>query len=1509
MKGVLFFLTFLIINSIYAQVDFSLSVQEGCTPLNVGVEVKNIQADSTIWNFGNGTTKKGNKTFVVYNEGGIFNIKMTAYKDGVPTIITKNVKVNKSPVADFQFDKNQGCPPLEVNFQDKSIMGSGSIVKRTWGLGNGKVLDGNIANHTTTFNTSGIREISLIVEDQSGCKSNKVVSSAIEVFPIPKVAFDFNNSTQCNLPVEVSFTNQSDSLTSYKFNWNFGDGKSSTDVNPKHSYTKEGTYTMSLKATDFRGCTSEVSKSNMIVDENFSVKIGLSDTLGCDSLGAIFSPNISSLYRSLKWTIDPKLNPDMKKMTISTKEIGVFQIKLEATSQFGCTISSTRNVYVGRKPIADFKTNDTLGCKVPFQVSFQNLSKYADSYLWNFGSGAGNSNIQDPIYTYNKPAIYLVSLTSKGDYGCSSTKTKFSYISIVSPQAEMISTNDNGCSPLKSNFQVNSLNGFTVSSIKWDFGNGNTYNGVTPPQQTFNSEGNYVVTAKVSFKEGCDELTLKKTISVGSKVSNINGGISSNSICPNQNLTGQVDAIAGAEYEWKIGNDTIYKSRTFKHKFSSSGTFNISLNITKSGCVSTINYGNVTVKPTAANFVVTNKCSGTEVTFRNNDNNTVESTWNFGSGDIRNDNKTVTHDFQSFGTKSVTLKVYNKTTGCKDEITKAITINKSELDNYNIAPIQGCAPLTFELNSPAISSNTYWMIGDSLIVKNIKKGQFVIDSAGIYDLSLRIVYDGCRYTRVYDNLIKVIKPEAGFKFNPLGGCSPISVTFEDTSKSLLSNIVKYRWAIKDSSIGVTDSKFTRTFNEYAILPIQHIVTDDFGCSDTVTNDLIVARPFAEFEVPSKSFCTGNAFKPTNFSTGVGLLYEWNFGDGTPIDTSRFPQHNYKNEGTYDIHLKITDANNCISEKLMSNAVTIQDFDYDFTASPTFKYCPELIVEFQVIPGDIEYRQTLWDFGDGVIVSDTNKSPRNIYNKAGEYDVSLILEDFRGCGDTIVKKKLVQIEGPEGSFKSSIKSSCAPTEVVFSANTKNSKASFWDFGDGEGFFEDNEDFEIKHVYEKPGIYIPSVTVDDGLGCVVTVIGDEIKIGGPNAKTVLSPGIVCSDQNLVFSDSSVFTENIPYKNRTWSFSDGFTSKDSTFTRTFKTDDSTNIYITLTVEDSIGCIGVAYDTARVFAYAPLRVKDSLLICKGDTIQLKASRVHYAEWGQSGSLSQTDILNPLAFPLQNTLYKVRGFVSPTCYTDKTVFVRVLDAFSGTALNDTSVCIGDMAHLWVKHDNINSGKFDYEWTLNGTLIGSSKDFDVLPNQTSTYIIRIKNGACKDFVAPTTVRVKNYPSLSIDTPEPIVKGQEVRIQANSDPGVNYTWTPQPDVGCKNCPFGYFRPQSTTEYTVTVEKEGCAVSESVTVDVSAVCNSDLVKIPNVFTPNSDGLNDVFSIENNDKIRLNSLKIFSRTGELVYESANMRDKWDGTYNGKPLNTGVYVYYLDAECVNGTPILLTGNITLLR
>ena len=1495
---------YLFVATLHAQTDFTVSSSEGCTPFNVGFKVTGEIPDSTFWDFGDGNQGNGNATFNIYYTAGTKTVTMKAYKSGVLTTVSKSIVVNGSPKANFAFDKVRGCPPLSVNFKDLSQKGSSNIIKRIWGFDNGIVLEGNDPNVNQIFNSPGKRDISLIIEDEKGCKSNVTFADTIEILPKPDVAFSYINGSSCELPVQVQFTNNSDSLSTNSFQWDFGDGTQSNQISPTHAYTTAGNFNITLTATDLNGCTSQVSLSNLIVDENFNIDISFSDTIGCDSLNITFKPVISSLYKKITWTFDPNLIVDMSNMTIKTKKLGVFPVTLEATSQFGCTLSKTKYLYVGKKPQADFVADKVLSCSIHQQIHFTNLSQDASQYNWSFGDGT-NSTIKDPIKVYNKLGSFFVRLNAFGDYGCSDEKFIFNYINIKTPTLELNASNSEGCAPLSTTFSVKCTNGFNISQVVWNFGNGNTYTGMTPPGQVYASAGSYTVKAKVSFIEGCQDITITKVINVGVNQS-FSATISSNSICASEILTGSISTIPGAIYKWKIGNLTEIESRTFTYKFSNEGTFPIQATVITNGCSSTKTIQNVEVKPTVANFSITKNC-GKRITLTNNSNSAAEFKWNFGDGTpiLTNSNKTISHVYADTGTYQIKLSAYNEVTGCTDEQVQQVIVRESIKNTFVLNPIRGCAPLELNITGPD-GTNRWTIDGKTLTMKNFN---YTLQDSGVYDLSLVNINGSCTDTVKFKRIIEVVKPIAGFSMNPIGGCSPITVDFKDSSQSSLSTIKNYHWKV-GNLFTRADKDFTSTFNIEAIIPIQLRVEDDLGCVDSITHDLIVARPIADFKLPSSSFCTGNEFKPENLSTGVGLIYSWDFGDGSPINHDVNPVHVYNQEGTYDITLKVVDANNCDNTKVLQNAVTIQDIAYDFTAFPTTKYCPELLTNFSIIPQEISYKKTVWDFGNGSLIDDTIKNPKFLYLESGHFDVKLYLEDYRGCKDTIVKPQLINIMGPSGQFVVSSSESCAPVDIVLSADVKNSKANFWDFGDGQGFYNTDSISSQTHTYQKAGIYFPSVTVDDGLGCIVKISGPEIKVGGPTAAIQKGMDIVCSNEDAEFNDVSQFDPNIPFLSRKWTFSDGFSTTDSTFKRNILTSDSTLVFLKLEVQDSLGCKSTTEDTLFVFKNAPLEVTPNYVICKGDSVQLSAKRVHAYQWTQSGSLSRTDVSNPWAFPYQNTTYQVRGYVSPTCYTDKTVNVEVKDAFVGMVSPDTLICVGDSAKLTVLHEQINSGKFHYLWTADGQAVDDSQSIIVTPSQSTTYLVKVSNGACRDFNAPVTVEVSQLPNLDVSDSMIVLKGQEVKLEANSDPGVSYIWNPAPDTGCIHCPFAFVRPQQSTTYTVKViNKDGCTVSAEIPVNVIESCDGSLIQIQNVFTPNQDGINDYFSLSNNKTVKLKRLKIFARNGELVFNSPNIGDAWDGTYHGEPVNTGVYVYIIEAECSNGQPILITGNVTLLR
>jgi gliding motility-associated-like protein len=164
----------------------------------------------------------------------------------------------------------------------------------------------------------------------------------------------------------------------------------------------------------------------------------------------------------------------------------------------------------------------------------------------------------------------------------------------------------------------------------------------------------------------------------------------------------------------------------------------------------------------------------------------------------------------------------------------------------------------------------------------------------------------------------------------------------------------------------------------------------------------------------------------------------------------------------------------------------------------------------------------------------------------------------------------------------------------------------------------------------------------------------------------------------------------------------------------------------------------------------------------------------------------------------------------------------------------------------------------------------------------------------------------------MIQDQFVTLSADlisSASGVTYQWSPQGQINCNDCPSVLVSPDVTTVYSVTVTDEGgCTDVDFVYVRVMP-CDETLVFIPNIITPNNDGYNDKFRITYEGISEVKQIYIFNRWGEQIFASKDPDRAWDGTFNGVLCNPGVYVYVIEATCVNGAPNIITGNITLVK
>ncbi|WP_052725509.1 PKD domain-containing protein [Methanosarcina sp. Kolksee] len=337
--------------------------------------------------------------------------------------------------------------------------------------------------------------------------------------PTPPIA-DFSASpTSGNAPLKVTFTDKSsNSPTSWK--WTFGDGKTSTEQNPVHTYTKAGTYTVVLTASNAGG-SNTVTKSKYITVKTAPIKpvaaFSATPTSGNAPLKVQFTDKSTGSPTSWKWTFGDGKTSTVKTPVHTYSKEGKYTVSLTVKNAAGTNTKTIKNYITVKtvpiKPVAAFSATPTSG-NAPLKVQFTDKSTGSPtSWKWSFGDGK-TSTVKTPVHTYSKEGKYTVSLTVKNAAG-TNTKTIKNYITVktapIKPVASFSATPTSGKAPLKVQFTDKSTG--SPTSWKWSFGDG-TYSIKKNPSYTYDEAGKYTVSLTVKNAAGTNTKTIKNYIVV-----------------------------------------------------------------------------------------------------------------------------------------------------------------------------------------------------------------------------------------------------------------------------------------------------------------------------------------------------------------------------------------------------------------------------------------------------------------------------------------------------------------------------------------------------------------------------------------------------------------------------------------------------------------------------------------------------------------------------------------------------------------------------------------------------------------------------------------------------------------------------------------------------------------------------------------------------------------------------------------------------------------------------------
>ena len=799
------------------------------------------------------------------------------------------------------------------NLQSSVVIPDGSIIMMggygasdylndTWRLATAGSTE---QNPTHTYTDPDEYKVSLQVYNSAGYNVTSKESYITVTEPAPVANFSAN-VTSGAVPLSVNFTDSStNSPTSWL--WDFGDGTNSSDQNPTHTYTSEGTYNVSLNATNVGGSNISTQLSYITAAiapvANFSSNV----TSGASPLTVGFTDSSTNSPTSWFWDFGDGTNSSDQNSTHTYSSAGTYNVSLNSTNVGGSNVSTQLSyitVYV--IPVASFSSNVTSGA-IPLSVNFTDSSTNSPtSWFWDFGDGT-NSTDQSPIHTYSSVGTYNVSLNAT-NVGGSNVSTQLSYITAaVSPVANFSANVTSGAVPLSVNFTDISTN--TPTSWFWDFGDG-TNSTDQSPIHTYSSVGTYNVSLNATNVGGSNVSTQLSYITAAvSPVANFSANVTSGAVPLSVNFT-DISTNTPTSWFWDFGDGTNSTDQSPIHTYSSVGTYNVSLNATNVGGsnVSTqLSYITAAVSP-VANFSanVTSGAVPLSVNFTDISTNTPTSWfWDFGDGTNSTDQSPI-HVYSSAGTYNVSLNSTNVGGSNVSTQLSYITVYVTPVASFSSNVTSGAIPLSVNFTDSSTNSPTswFWDFGDGTNSTD-QNATHSYTTAGTYNVSLNATnVGGSNVSTQLSYITAYTVPVSNFSANLTEGAAPLTVNFTDISTNTPTS---WYWDFGDGNNSTSQSP-THTYVSAGTYNVSLNATNIAG-SDVATQTAYISvyiTPVANFSADVTSGTAPLSVSFTDLSTNTPTSWLWDFGDGSN-STSQDPTHSYSIAGSYNVTLNATNA--------------------------------------------------------------------------------------------------------------------------------------------------------------------------------------------------------------------------------------------------------------------------------------------------------------------------------------------------------------------------------------------------------------------------------------------------------------------------------------------------------------------------------------------------------------------------------------------------------------------------
>lgn len=1462
------------------------------------------------WQFGNdtlGTSTDASPTFTFNAYGNhVITLNYTS-PEGCLVIYQDSIPIEEIQV-DLLGSAVEGCVPVTVTLQETTTTIS-PINDWVWEIpGIGTF---NEESPTVMATDTGEYDVILTVTNDLGCVATDTFESYIQTGVPQMVDFEADPTLAC-AEAEIGFTDLSSPFVDQWF-WQFGDEATSFDQNPTHEYLDTGFFEVCLTVFQ-NGCDNTICKPDYVY--LLPPRAVILFEQECTNQASVQFEDNSIGADSIIWDFGvPGTNTDISNELMPSftyPAAGSYLVELIAYNfATDCTDTAYQQIVVTDIQ-AGFTITDTIGCR-PLIVTPTDVSIDALSWEWSsLGGGIiANENTQFPTIQYNQAGLYPndIQLVVTDFNGCMDTITSGDiYVSDITPDFTI--SQNTGCVPMTVTFTDNSTNTFG-NNINWNWNNfaGTSISGPDEQQvtMTFTEPGSYDIRLVVQDDLGCQRtLRYNDTIVVTQAVA----GFNSDTIACTDQMMNFFNVSTGIDltYAWDFGDTNTSTGLNPNHSFAAEGVYDVCLTVMDlNGCDSTF-CRTITVIDNISDFVADTTfaaCPPLLVNFTDLSTNAVlgQSEWDFGDGAVAT-GANPAHNYTQAGTFDVTL-ITTSPSGCRDTIVFEDYIQlEGPQGGFTFSPDEGCAPVTVTVNSTSLSPATHTIdFGDGTLISSapgVTDTTFVYTymEAGNFTPELILADDqGCDLP-FPGTPITVESLEIDFLATDTLLCDGGITSFTSVvNSSAPTTFLEWTFEGQTPATSTDENPVNYTYNNNGQYDVTLEVSNGL-CTEVLTKtDYIDVEPtpVADFTAVPTSGCENTAVTFTDLSSvssGVISNWDWDFGD-TNTSTDQSPTHIFTSPSNYDVELIISTPNGC--RDTMSSPIDIQATP-DINVTPVGIICMGESILLSAIlntdPAGVTYS---WSNAGTLSCSDC-LTPTATPTTTTTYTITAISSN--GCmdmADVTVEVTPFPVPNIDLGLDTAI---CQGTTIQLLANGGTSDPSSYQW---------DQNSPNLSCYACPNPFADplttttyTVTVTNAGGCsatdniVVSVFDPTQAFAGPDLT-------ICEGESIVLSDGSFGT------NPSWSPVDDLSCA---FCPNPTASPNTTTTFAITVNDPVaGCPITDSVTVEVIPLSSIDAGEDNLICSGDSTQLNGVGSGTLVWTPGAPLSDPFIADPRAGVTENTTFYLTA-TNGNCVLVDSVTISVTDSVV-ISTNDESICLGDSVMLMATGGNADA----YIWTPSEGLSDPNIANPIANvTETTTYTVSASFGSCPSNTATATVIVNPLPEASIYPIHNFYPGDAIPLSIEHSEGVSYSysWTPIEGLSCDDCQVPLAAPDTNAVYNILVTdmESGCETELTTELRELGLCSEAVLAVPNGFTPNNDGNNDVLYVRSSSIGNIKVFRVFDRWGAVVFETTDISVGWDGTFDGQPVNPGVFVYYVEAFCpLDGSVILKKGNVTVIK